>query len=179
MQYSLQTREKVGLHLHFWTVVDKCPLSFLHLALEQIALATQRGRRSAARKQAGPNECPPPSPRPSPSPHYCRRRPPRLIFRDKATTPTIVGVRTMRPRAAPSEPQIRPRREGRQRKLQGKEGKGRRRCDCPAPQPQSAFALRRAANVQKRKSERRLPIYLFYIVFLQWPYRIAGGFQGR
>ena len=35
--------------------------------LEQIALATQRGRRSAARKQAGPNECPPPSPRPSPS----------------------------------------------------------------------------------------------------------------
>ena len=79
--------------------------------------------------------------------------------------------------AAPSESQIRPQREGGQRKLQGKEGL--RDCDCPAPPPQSAFALRRAANVQKRKSERRLPIYLFYIVFLQWPYRIAGGFQGR
>ena len=40
-------------------------------------------------------------------------------------------------------------------------------------------SLQRAANVQKRKSERRLPIYLFYLVFLQWPYRITGEFQGQ
>lgn len=141
---------------------------------------------SAARKQAGPNECPPPSPRPR-----------LLITVVVVLGGSFSGIRQQRTgitdhgrgrmdgqplsatddaAAAPSESQIRPRREGGQRKLQEKEGKGRRRCDCPAPPPQSAFALRRAANVQRRKSERRLPIYLFYIVCIS---TMALPYRGR
>ena len=99
------------------------------------------------------------------SPHYSRCRPSRLIFRDKATRttqwhrarPTIGATdgrtdgRTMRPslqpppRAAQSESQIRPRREGRERKPRRRRRgaptrRPKLRLRCAAPPPQSVFA---------------------------------------
>ena len=41
----LLVHHKVGLHLHFWTVVDKCPLSFLHLGADCVGNTTRKKER--------------------------------------------------------------------------------------------------------------------------------------
>ena len=41
----LLAHHKVGLHLHFWTAVDKCPLWFLHLGADCVGNTTRKKER--------------------------------------------------------------------------------------------------------------------------------------